>query len=413
MKREFLVTLMILAGAGYGGCGSNSAVGIPIGSPGAGNPGGSGTPSADPVASAPNVLPITVEAVNTGVCSLAFNIPCTSVTICQHNSSNCQTISDILVDTGSPGLRIFQSLINVQMVQTGTSANPIAECAQFADTTAAWGPIELVDVQLGSSSSQKIGNLPVQVILDPTVGRGVSSAFSSACGSNALPLDTPANAGFNGILGLSVEQVDTSTTSGPYFTCLDPNCVNGPPSAVIAPNPLRNPVPLLPVDNNGIILTFPSVPASGAVTVSGSLILGIGTESNNRLSASAQIYPISAANITMEYQNTSYQGFFDTGSNFLAFPDSILSTCTDPNLKAFYCTGPGVTVPRTASLLNQENQSIPISFQVTDVTTLNQNFNVFNDIGGPSAFSGFDWGFPIFLGRTIYLSYAGSGYIAF
>jgi hypothetical protein len=54
-----------------------------------------------------NVIPITV---NGSLCSANsyLNKPCVSVTVCTPGTSTCQTISDILLDTGSYGLRIFK-----------------------------------------------------------------------------------------------------------------------------------------------------------------------------------------------------------------------------------------------------------------------------------------------------------------
>ena len=43
------------------------------------------------------------------------NKPCVSVTVCSPGTSTCQTISDILLDTGSTGLRIFKSLLTASL----------------------------------------------------------------------------------------------------------------------------------------------------------------------------------------------------------------------------------------------------------------------------------------------------------
>src|SRR5579862_8134769 len=55
----------------------------------------------------------------------------TSVTVCVPGSAtNCQTITGILVDTGSSGLRILSSALSISLPQqTGSGGNPIAECA--------------------------------------------------------------------------------------------------------------------------------------------------------------------------------------------------------------------------------------------------------------------------------------------
>ena len=56
------------------------------------------------------MLPITV---NGSLCSINsyINKPCVSVTVCTPGTSTCQTIDDILLDTGSFGLRIFKQVL--------------------------------------------------------------------------------------------------------------------------------------------------------------------------------------------------------------------------------------------------------------------------------------------------------------
>ena len=51
---------------------------------------------------------------------------------------------------------------------------------------------------------------------------------------------------------------------------------------------------LLLTDNNGVVVELPSIPASGAVSVTGSLIFGIGTQSNNGL-GSAQVLTVNTS----------------------------------------------------------------------------------------------------------------------
>ena len=61
-------------------------------------------------------------------------------------------------------------------------------------------------------------------------------------------------------------------------------------TTVSVSNQLQNPIVLFPTDNNGVIIQLRSV--TGAQTsVSGSLIFGIGTQSNNAL-GSATVYAV-------------------------------------------------------------------------------------------------------------------------
>lgn len=89
------------------------------------------------------------------------NKPCVGVTICTPGTSDCQAIDDIILDTGSTGLRIFKDVLSVQLTQATTASGDLAECLQFADNTNEWGPIEYADVVLGKEPAVTI---PIQVI---------------------------------------------------------------------------------------------------------------------------------------------------------------------------------------------------------------------------------------------------------
>ena len=118
-----------------------------------------------------NVLAITV---NGSLCSPAtsagyVNKPCVSVTVCSPNSTTaCQTINDILLDTGSSGLRLFKQALAPSVVltpvQSGTGL--LAECAHFADGSTDWGPVQRADIRLGNEPAVTV---PIQVI-DATFG---------------------------------------------------------------------------------------------------------------------------------------------------------------------------------------------------------------------------------------------------
>ncbi|HYA85901.1 MAG TPA: DUF3443 family protein, partial [Nitrospirota bacterium] len=102
---------------------------------------------------ASNVLPVTV---NGSLCSSItssnyLNKPCVSITVCTPGSTTaCQTINDILLDTGSYGLRIFKQALTVNLTQVPSGSGSLAACAQFADGSADWGPVEVAGVVLGN-----------------------------------------------------------------------------------------------------------------------------------------------------------------------------------------------------------------------------------------------------------------------
>ncbi len=364
--------------------------------------GGGGTTNPQFLAgNASNVLAVSVSSGS--VCSGAPNIPCVQVTLCQPGTNNCQTIPDILVDTGSSGLRIFKSvlaptLLNGLPTVTDQQGNFLAECLPFADLSAEWGAVRLADVILGNERT--VTAVPIQVI-DPNFGG--ASAGQNACGNGIKLLSAPADAASNGILGVDLFQYDM----GNYFYCSPTTCpaltLNGLP-----PAPVQNPVFLLPVDHNGIILTFPDIPASGAPSLTGSLTLGIGTHSNNQMTGNLSIYPYLPANATIFALTTSYKGtlypqsYIDSGTNGFVFPDPSIPLCTPT---VFFC--PSSTQGLVA--LNQDvNGNLkPVSFQIAGANYLFSTGNlIFNNLGFLSGSSTrFIWGFPFFPGKTIYFAY--------
>ena len=106
-----------------------------------------------------NVLTVTV---NGGVAPGGYpNEPCVSVTICSPGTKNCQTIDNILLDTGASGLRIFKSLLTVSLTQVASGSGSLTECIQYSDNSADWGPVQLVDIILGNEPAVRV---PIQII---------------------------------------------------------------------------------------------------------------------------------------------------------------------------------------------------------------------------------------------------------
>src|SRR5690349_12694096 len=222
----------------------------------------------------PNVLTVTVGG--SSVCT-NINEACTQVTICRPGTSVCQTISDILVDTGSIGIRIFGSILSSTLPrEVDPQGDPIGECVSFADGSALWGAVQLADVVLASEPAVTV---PIHVIAPTFAGQ---SSSQNPC--NSVVDSNPLIAGFNGILGIGLFTHDCgiicqiNDNNNLYFSCAATTCgsIAAPLSAQV-----QNPVWLLPSDKNGVILALPNVPAMGAPALSGSIILGIGTASNN------------------------------------------------------------------------------------------------------------------------------------
>ncbi|MGC1620677.1 MAG: DUF3443 domain-containing protein [Candidatus Acidiferrum sp.] len=392
---EFVFMGLAGALAATVGCGGGSS-GSSITS---GGGGGSSSPTA-------NVQPITV---NTGPTANYVDGVFTSVMICVPGSTtSCQTIDGILVDTGSSGLRIMASELTISLPQqTGAGSEPIVECLPFVDGVT-WGPVQTVDLTIAGEVAK---SLPIQVI-----GSSNFSTVPNSCSSMGVPEDTVASFGANGVLGVGNFPQDCGggctqsgvNNPGLYYICPAQGCAITNESIA---NQVQNPVVLFPTDNNGVLIDLPSVTGAEA-SVSGSLIFGIGTQSDNSL-GSATVYAVDSSfgNFNTTFNNVSYQdeAFLDTGSNGLYFPASnvaALVPCTDAPF--WYC-------PTTTQNLSATNQAFSggatgsVNFVVgnADTLTANENNAAVNGLAGPNTGS-FDWGLPFFFGRKVFTAIEGA-----
>ena len=361
--------------------------------------GGGATPAVN------NVQAITVNTGPTAgppINSPAINEAFTSVTVCAPGSTtNCQSISGILVDTGSPGLRILSSALTISLPQqTGAGGNPVVECLPFVDGFT-WGPVQTADMTIAGEQAK---NLPIQVI-----GSATFTNIPTRCSSNGTEEDDLKSLGANGILGVGTFARDCgdactvtgSNNPGLYYTCSSSGCQVTTESLV---NQVANPVPFFATDNNGVLIELPAV--TGAETsVIGSLIFGIGTQSNNGL-GSATVYTLdpSTGNITTRFNNTTFTNasFLDTGSNAIYFLDTAttsLPTCT--NLTFWYCPTSTQTLSATNQGVNGASASFKFTVANADTLTSNVAVGVANGLAGPNAGT-FDWGLPFFFGRPVF-----------
>jgi hypothetical protein len=348
-------------------------------------------------------------AVNAGPASNYVNGLFTSVNVCVPGSTNCQTINGVLVDTGSFGLRVLASAVaavNGSLPQQNdASGNPVVECAQFA-TSVIWGPIKSADVTM---AGEKASSIPVQVI-DASV-----IPVTSTCGAHNPAEETLSQLGANGILGVGYLIQDcglacaTPGTGNPgfYYSCSGTSC-----SVISETTSLQveNPVAAFSSDNNGVIISLPA--ASGSMpSLSGSLIFGIGTQSNNAL-GSAQVYAVdTSGNLKTLLNSKSYSAFVDSGSNAYFFLDSTttgLPACSS-SAKGFYCPSSAVNLSATISPgpKGVTSPTATINFTIDSASTLFTGSNtVLPTLGGPNP-GIFDWGLPFFYGRQIFTAIEG------
>jgi len=355
---------------------------------------------------AANVMAITV---NGSLCSPAttnvngqtnyLNKPCVSVTVCNPGTSTCQTVKDILLDTGSYGLRLFKETITgLSLPQVPSGSGLLAECIRFADNSTVWGPVMRADVQMGGEAAV---TMPIQVI-DSTFAR------PAACGT---PDPSPAIAGYSGVLGVGPAIQDCGTTCtqsaiGVYFSC--PSATTGTAcsgTTVPLTNQVPNPVAGLGSDNNGILVQLPGIPLGGATSLNGFLIFGVGTRANNT-PAGPTVLPTTQQGdftTTISGMSGSFNGFLDTGSNALFLP-SALPSCGGTN-SAWYCPPSTTALTVTLGVGTSQPDAVQLNFGNANALFSTPN-NVFSELGGTSTF-GFDGGLPFFIGRSIFIGYDG------
>jgi hypothetical protein len=355
--------------------------------------GGGGTTPAPPiVTSGSNVATLTVDA---GPAENSVNTPFVTVTVCSPGSTtNCQTVDHIEVDTGSYGLRIISSALASTFVlpfEMDPSNNTIVECTVFADGIS-WGPVAMADVQV---TGETASNIPIQII-----GSAAFATPPSDCSSRGATEDTVGTFGANGILGVGAFVQD----DGFYYTC--PQEVCGAIEPTLAEE-VSNPVAFFAADNNGVIVELPTVPAAGSDLVTGALVFGIGTESNNDL-GSATIYSLDpdTGNLSVTFNGSAYSSsFIDSGSNANYFVDAAIPVCTS----GFFC--PTSTVAFTATITGINAASNAVNFSVANADSLfdaNTSGVAFSNLAAPESDSdSFDFGLPFFFGVNVYTAIAG------
>lgn len=348
-------------------------------------------------------MALTVSGSLCGTGPQRINKPCVAVKICTHGTNTCQTIDNILLDTASTGLRLFSSLVTIPTTPVPVPSGTLAECLYKANGTSEWGSVVYVDVQL---ASEPLVEVPIQLI---------DAAFPTApsqsqCLASKTTLDTtPAQAGFNGILGVSNynrdcgQQCITYPQNGLYYTCTAGVC-----SYTAATVQVQNPVALLPVDNNGIIIRLPTVPLNGAPSVNGSVILGIGTSTNN-VPPQVTTFPLSSTIQTTFNGTTMMSNVFTTVPYTLLPPTSNLPDCTSTTGSGFVC--PTATVTTTATItanVASNPATATINFSIANADTVLQTGNnvqaaLVQDSTANGGSGGLMWGLPFFFGRDVYI----------
>ena len=350
----------------------------------------------------------TVNGVSVGYPNGAY----ATVTVCTPGTTTCQTIDHVLVDTGSVGFRVLDSVLGSVVLpgETASDGNPLSEC-YYTATGYAWGSVSLATVQVAGEIAPSI---PVQVI--------TSSAFSPAhtgCGGPGFGnvLDSVTALQAKGILGIGlwVQDCGAACTTGvgsqyTYSSC-SVNACSGIPAGLS--QQVSNPIAAFPNDNNGSLIQLPPVFSGGSPTTQGSVIFGIGTQANNGL-LTATVYGVSSAGLNpgsfiSSFNNNAYPGSISSGANANYFLSSGITGYPGCATTGYYCPSSDQTVSVTNAGTNGSSGSV--SFTVSNADTLLSSGNfAFSNLAGPGTgrTGGFLFGVPFFYGRSVYTAINGA-----
>jgi hypothetical protein len=367
--------------------------------------GGGGGDGGAATAPAENEHPIVVtySSVRAGNAK-APNQPLVSVKICSPGSTTqCATIDNILLDTGSNGLRVMASAaarLNLPGI-SGSDGGQLAECVGFADGSAVWGSVRSADIYLAN----QVGQAPVLVIGDSAL-----PAPPADCSGDIQ--NTPGSFGVNGVLGIGTHVADCglacqkAAPPGAYYSCLpDGSCS---PTSVPLSQQVTHPVSRFPKHNNGTLISLPAAPLEGQTSLTGKLVLGIGTLSNNEPRNVRTYASTTAAAFPAVYRGQATTAFIDSGSNALYLPDNSVTRCFFL-ISPFFC--PSSTLSLSATHYSKSGQADTVSFGVFPALSYTSTFAVRPGLGGISPSLVSDtilYGLPFFYGRPIYTAIEGS-----
>jgi hypothetical protein len=265
--------------------------------------------------------------------------------------------------------------------------------------------VHTADVRM---SGEQAASIPIQLI-----GTDRFGTIPTGCSSKGTAEENQADLNANGILGVGMFRQDCGTgctltgssNPGLYYVCPTPTTCQVTAQALASQVP--NPVSALTIDNNGVVIQLNAVPTGGQASVSGSLIFGIGTQSNNQL-GSAKVFTVdSRADFSTTFNGQAYaKSFLDSGSNGIFFLDSAttgLPECTSS--KGFYC--PPTLRALSATQTGVNGASAVVAFNAGNVDRFNGAFSAFAETTGSSPGS-FDWGLPFFYGRTVFTALQGA-----
>jgi hypothetical protein len=231
-------------------------------------------------------------------------------------------------------------------------------------------------------NGESAASIPVQIIADPNFASAPASCSNNAGSS----ISTVKGLGANGILGVGLFNHD----GGSYYACSGSSCVS---VTITGSSQVSNPVAAFSsADNNGVILSLPSVPATGQQSATGTLTFGLDTQADNALTGFSIVPADSSGYISSNFNNQTFtQTFIDSGSNFnflylTGYPFDSNGNYTPPNPVSFPMSLSSTVSANSASSVFYLDPQ-PQSFTFNAYPGLASNSGVFllsqADLGAP------------------------------
>ncbi|PZA12154.1 hypothetical protein DNX69_09045 [Rhodopseudomonas palustris] len=340
-------------------------------------------------ASPDNVVPIKLGFPPHG----GFNRVLVSVTVCKPGTSQCATVNDVMIDTGSTGLRLQASALPAGFRlpdAVGPDRRALAECLHFVGSRA-WGGVVRADVRFGGLTAQDI---PIQV-----VGEAAGPQPDSCPGGGAAPTS-------NGTLGIGIHATDCgkacvqSSRMPLYYGC-DAGACTPLTGAVDPAYRLPNPVTRLPAHANGVVIDFPKGAPGGDRMVSGTLTFGVGTAANNQIGPARRLLLGDNGRFTTVYQGQAFAGsYIDSGTETYIVPDAELPRCRVKT--AGFC--PAADTAAKATLIGRDQSALAVDLAIGNYERLRNPSIGASDrlaLAAAPASTAFVWGAPFFLGKRI------------
>lgn len=327
----------------------------------------------------------------------------TTVTVCSVGGNACVEVDNILVDTGSTGLRLMASALPIGQITVNYKKSNgliVSECSQFVSGVI-WGGLASFDIKLGEETAK---DTAVQIINDKNL-----PSMPNECASKGQSLSTANILGANGILGISNFLSDCgvfceSVNNQYYYGCDQFSCIS---IAVDRKNQVLNPIANFSKNNNGSVIQLPDAAIAADGSLVGSLIFGVDTDSSNSIDQAKRItLEPSTANFTTIYKGYSYnRSYLDSGSNGIYFDDLSIRECNSVGFISYYCPDAPFSIDVILKGFGQEmynytfigdNAEKPSGVKVSSPVQP----ALIGSVGG--SFQDFVWGLPFFYGKKIY-----------